>query len=95
MFTGGFHVMRNYVLEQELSVLQDDSGIPYRFFKSSGWTVKLFGTYTKTIDMFKYKFQPDLQSAYEKQTTKLSVPFRIGYNVKFNETNLLFAKKKH
>jgi len=95
MFTGGFHVMRNYILEQELSVLQDDSGIPYRFFKSSGWTVKLFGTYTKTIDMFKYKFQPDLQSAYEKQTTKLSVPFRIGYNVKFNETNLLFAKKKH
>jgi hypothetical protein len=95
MFTAGFHLMRNYILEQESSVLQDDSGIPYRFFKSSGWTVKLFGTYTKTIDMFKYKFQPDLQSAYEKQTTKLSVPFRIGYNVKFNETNLLFAKKKH
>jgi hypothetical protein len=95
MFTAGFHVMRNYLLDQESSILQDDSGIPFRFFKPSGWTIKLFGTYTQTIDLFKYKFQPDLQSAYEKQETKHGVPFRIGYNVKFNETNLLFAKKKH
>ena len=94
MFTSGFQVMRNYLLEQESSILQDDSGIPYRFFKSPGWMVKLFGNYTQTIDLFKYKFQPDLQAAYEKQETKHSVPFRIGYNVKFNETNLLFAKKK-
>jgi hypothetical protein len=95
MFTSGFQVMRNYLLDQESSILQDDSGIPYRFFKPSGWTVKLFGTYTQTIDLFKYKFQPDLQSAYEKQETKHAVPFRIGYNVKFNETNLLFAKKRN
>jgi len=94
MFTSEFQVMRNYLLEQESSVLQDDSGIPYRYFRSSGWTVKLFGDYTQTIDLFKFKFQPDLQAAYEKQETKHAVPFRIGYNVKFNETNLLFAKKK-
>ncbi len=95
MFTADFRVMRNYLLDQESSILQDDSGIPFRFFKPSSWTVKLFGTYTQTIDLFKYKFQPDLQSAYEKQETKHGVPFRIGYDVKFNETNLLFAKKKH
>jgi hypothetical protein len=95
MFTSGFQVMRNFLLDQESSILQDDSGIPYRFFKPSGWTVTLYGAYTKTIDLFKYKFQPDLQSAYEKQETKHAVPFRIGYNVKFNETNLLFAKKKN
>lgn len=94
MFTSGFHVIRNYLLDQETSILQDDSGIPYRFFKTSRWKVKLYGTYTQTIDLFKYKFQPDLQSAYEKQEKKNPVPFRIGYNVKFNETNLLFAKKK-
>ncbi|MGA2824083.1 MAG: hypothetical protein ABSE72_11220 [Bacteroidales bacterium] len=95
MFTAHFRVIRNYLLDQESSILQDDSGIPFRFFKPSIWTVKLFGTYTQTIDLFKYKFQPDLQSAYEKQETKHGVPFRIGYNIKFNETNLLFAKKKH
>jgi len=95
MFNSNFQMIRNYLLDQEASILQDDSGIPYRLFKSSGWTLKLFGTYTKTIDLFKNKFQPDLQSAIEKETTKHDVPFRIGYNVKFNETNLLFAKKKH
>jgi hypothetical protein len=94
MFSSGFQVVRNYLLDTESSILQDDSGIPYRFFKPSGWTVQLFGTYTKTIDLFKYKFQPDLESAYEKLAIKHNVPFRIGYNVKFNETNLLFAKKK-
>jgi hypothetical protein len=87
-------VIRNYLLDKESSILQDDSGIPYRFFKSASWTVELFGTYTQTIDLFKYKFQSDLQAAYEKQEKKHAVPFRIGYNVKFNETNLLFAKKK-
>jgi hypothetical protein len=95
MFTSEFQVMRNYLLDQETDILQDDSGIPYRFFKSAAWSVKLFGTYTQTIDLFKYKFQPDLLSAYDKQETRHSVPFRIGYNVKFNETNLLFAKKKN
>jgi hypothetical protein len=94
MFTTDFQVIRNYLLDQESSILQDDSGIPYRFFKSASWTVELFGTYTQTIDLFKYKFQSDLQTAYEKQEKKHAVPFRIGYNVKFNETNLLFAKKK-
>ena len=95
MFTSDFRIIRNYMLDQESSILQDDSGIPFHFFKPSGWSVKLFGTYTQTIDLFKYKFQPDLQSAYEKQETKHAVPFRIGYNVKFNETNLLFAKKRN
>lgn len=94
MFTREFKLVRDYMLSQEKAILQDDSGIPYRFFRS-GWKVSLFGTYTQTIDLFKYKFQPDLQAAYEKQVTKHEVPFRIGYNVKFNETNLLFAKKKN
>jgi hypothetical protein len=94
MFTSRFHIIRNYLLDQELFIFQDDSGIPFRFFRPSRWTVKLFGNYTKTIDLFKYKFQPDLQSAYDNQEKKNPVPFRIGYNVKFNETNLLFAKKK-
>jgi hypothetical protein len=95
MFTSRFQMIRNYILDRESSVLQDDSGIPFHYFKPPGWSVDLFGAYTKTIDMFKYKFQPDLQSAYGKQETKHAVPFRIGYNGKFNETNLLFAKKKN
>ncbi|MCX6249100.1 MAG: hypothetical protein NTW10_15345 [Bacteroidetes bacterium] len=95
MFLSDFHLMRNYLLDHSSAILQDDSGIPYRYFKHATWSVKLFGDYTQTIDLFKFKFQPDLEAAYKKQETKHAVPFRIGYNVKFNETNLLFAKKKN
>lgn len=95
MFTSGFRTMRKYLLDNVQIILQDDSGIPYGSFKPGKWEVQLFGTYTKTIDRFEHKFQPDLEKAYAEQETPHPVPFRIGYNVKFNETNLLLAKRKN
>ena len=94
MFGAGFSVIRNYLLDNALLILQDDSGIPYRSFKSTKWEVQLFGTYTKTIGMFEHKFQPDLEAAYAALQKPHPVPFRIGYNVKFDETNLVLAKRK-
>ena len=58
------------------------------------WQIRLFGTYSRTIDLFKHKYQEDLKEAYEKDEKTGAVPFRIGYNVKFNETNLLMATRK-
>jgi hypothetical protein len=95
MFSPGFSAVRNHVLGNAGVVLQDDSGIPYRFFRPAIWDVTLYGTYTKTINMFEHKFQPDLEEAYKAQEKPHPVPFRIGYNVKFNETNLIFAKRKN
>jgi hypothetical protein len=95
MFTQEFTRMREFIMDNALTVLQDDSGIPYRYFKKDKWSVNLFGSYTQTIELFKYKFQPDLVAAYEKLEKKKPVPFRIGYNVVFDETNLLYAKKKN
>jgi hypothetical protein len=94
MFSSNFRTIRNYLLDNAGMILQDDSGIPYRFFKPEKWNVQLFGTYTKTIDLFEQKFQPDLEEVYAKLEKPQPVPFRIGYNVKFNETNLLLAKRK-
>ncbi|MEI7725982.1 MAG: hypothetical protein WCK09_12815 [Bacteroidota bacterium] len=94
MFNSYFRTIRNYLLDNAGLILQDDSGIPYRFFKTTVWDVTIFGSYTKTIDLFEHKFQPDLEEAYLKQETPNPVPFRIGYNVEFNETNLQLAKRK-
>jgi hypothetical protein len=87
---GYFSKMRNLVLKNSSFVIQDDSGIPYKYLKN--WDLKLFGSYTKTLNMFKERFQPDLKVAMEKSETR--VPFRIGYNLKHNEMTLMIARKK-
>ena len=95
MFNSYFHTIRNYLLDNAGLILQDDSGIPFHFFKKNVWDVKLFGSYTKTIDLFEHKFQPDLEEAYLNLATPNPVPFRIGYNVKFDETNLQLSRRKN
>jgi hypothetical protein len=94
MHLSGFSVTRKIILAKSRFILQDDSGIAYRFFKHDTWQIKLFGTYSRTIDLFKHKYQEDLKEAYDNEEKPGSVPFKIGYNVKFNETNLLMAIRK-
>lgn len=94
MHTAEFTSMKQYILDNCSSVLQDDSGVPYRFFTAGSWDVKLFGTYSKTISLFRHKYQADLKAAIDKSPYKGRIPFRIGYNVNHNEVNLIYAIKK-
>ena len=94
MHMSAFSFIRKTILAKSMLILQDDTGIAYRFFKHDNWQIRLFGTYTKTIGLFKHKFQEDLKEAYEKEENPGAVPFKIGYNIKFNETNLLMAIRK-
>lgn len=94
MHTDEFVTMRNYLIDNCDAVIQDDSGIPYRFFLTDIWDVKLFGTYSKTISLFKHKYQPDLKKAFDLSKYKGRIPFRIGYNVNHNEVNIQYARKK-
>lgn len=94
MHQSGFSFIRKTILTKSRLILQDDTGIAYRFFKHTNWQIRLFGTYSRTINLFKNKYQEDLKEAYEKEEKPGAVPFKIGYNVKFNETNLLMAIRK-
>lgn len=95
MHMPGFSIIRKTILAKSTFILQDDSGIAYRFFRHSDWDIRLFGTYSRTIDLFKHKYQEDLKEAYDKEEKPRPVPFKIGYNIKFNETNLLMAIRKN
>jgi len=90
-----FSVTRNYILNNTKMVLQDDSGIPYKYFDNDNWEVELYGQYSKVIDMFKEWYQPDLDSAYKASGKEPKLPFRIGYNIKHNETPIIIAKRKN
>tara|TARA_Y100000385_G_C13087450_1_gene637083 strand:+ start:1660 stop:2796 length:1137 start_codon:yes stop_codon:yes gene_type:complete len=90
-----FSKIRNFILNTSSIILQDDSGIPYKYFSSSNWKTKLYGNYTKVIPLFSNLLQKDLKIAYEdpKKVTSRDLPFRIGYSVQVGKTNLQVSSK--
>ena len=94
MFDPQVSVIREFVLDQSHYVLQEDSGIPFKYFDPSVWMLQFYGTYTKPISMFKYTYQPDLARTYETGRDIKPLPFGIGYHYEVNKANLLLATKK-
>lgn len=94
MHNASFSGIRAAILAQTHQLLQDDSGIPYRFFSDkTQWEVTLYGKYVPPIKLFSNYYQPDLNKAYNDSTmTRKDLNFGIGYN--FNNSNLLLATKK-
>jgi hypothetical protein len=84
-----FSIIRNTVLNKSTMVLQDDSGIAYKFFKKDAWDITLYGTYEKPINLFKDFYEPDLYEAFKKDAKPLN--YRIGYSTK---SALILARKK-
>ena len=90
-----FSKTRKYILSSSNMIVQDDSGIPYKYFVDGSWDVKLYGGYKKVIPLFSTRIQPDMVAAYGDSTklTSRFLPFRIGYNVAVGETNLQVVYK--
>jgi len=87
-----FSLIRNLVLENSAAVLQDDSGIPYRWFGSDLWKVQLYGDYDRPYGSFKWLEQSDLREAYKKPGIK-PLPMHVGYGYKKITSNLLLARR--
>jgi hypothetical protein len=88
-----FSNIRNLILAKSRSILEDDTGIPYRFFKPDSWNVRLFGTYAKPVKDFRGVDQPDLEAAFKKNTAE-PLPFDLGYHWKTNLDLLMLAQRK-
>jgi len=87
-----FSMIRDLVLANSLAVLQDDSGIPFHFFRPDTWKVQLYGAYTRPYGSFRYLIQSDLQKAYQDPAAR-PLPFRIGYGYGKVESNLQLARR--
>lgn len=95
MYNPYFSVVREkLILGGSKYVLEDDSGMPLRFFNPDAWDIRLYGTYDKPIPMFSMHAQPDLRKAFEDSSKVKPLPFGIGYDYKPGQSNLLLAKKK-
>jgi len=88
-----FTTARNFLLQNSVSVLQDDSGIPVRYLTADKWTLRFFGTYNGPIELFKNYNQPDLRQYYEKSSPK-RLTFGFGYKWSNRSSTLFLAVRK-
>jgi hypothetical protein len=91
MYNESFSSMRNLILAQSDSLLQDDSGIPVKYFDQKKWDLAFYGTYTKPIDLFSKRYQPDLRKIYTSDKKIEPLNFGIGYKYRLNQSNLMLA----
>jgi hypothetical protein len=88
-----FSIIRNTVFDKSLTILQDDSGIAYRFFDKTKWDIHLYGKYARPGKEFSWINETDLAKAYGDPSVK-PVPFTLGYNWRTQQINLLYATRK-
>ncbi len=89
--------IRNLILDKSKYFLEDDTGIPYKYFKT-GWDLKFYGIYIKPVDTFKdgeNLYQQDLKEYYEKNKKTIpQLPFNLGYHWGKKKNILIFGTKK-
>jgi len=90
LHAGGFNQVRNFLLDHSATVLQDDSGIPVRYFDPRKWRLQAFGHYVGPLALFGRSYQPELAELFQHAQP---LDFGIGYRFRRNESNLLLAQK--
>ena len=89
----GFNIARSYLLRVSASILQDDSGIPLRYFAPERWNMRLFGSYPGPIELFKNFYQPELARYYAASSPK-PLTFGFGYQWNPHDAGLIIATRK-
>jgi hypothetical protein len=85
-----FSAVRNFLLNQCSTIVQDDSGIPLRDFDQHRWTLHYYGAYARPLDIFAKYYQPDLAGLYARIHAE-PIPFGAGYSWDYRAANFLVA----
>jgi hypothetical protein len=88
-----FSMVRRVLLDGSTSLMQDDSGIPFRFLPAPAWRVSFYGMYQKPIKDFNYGYQPDLAKAYAVPTAVKPLTFSFGYHWATGSSTVMLAVK--
>lgn len=91
-----FGWMRNAILNVSRVVLQDDSGVPYKYYKQKDWSQKLYGQYVGPYGVSFAAFkQQELNKAYDSMPLQL-LDFNFGYGyAKIPSHLMLFIRKEN
>jgi hypothetical protein len=86
-----FSRVRSLILGGSHAVLQDDTGVPFRFFEKPSWRVTLFGRYSPPVKDFNYGRQPALEEAYRDTAAVHPLPFSFGYHWRQGTSSVMLA----
>lgn len=97
MHYGSFGGIRNIILNKSNCLVQDDTGIPFKYFDQSIWNVNLYGEYEVPVKDFSSNlFQNDMNAAYKDSAFyKGPINFSLGYHWGSGNQNQMFSYKKN
>lgn len=93
MHNDSFSMVREFLLAHSAIIVQDDTGVPVRFFKPDDWELRPFGRYLGPIGLFSRRYQRQLSDIFRAQRAK-PISFGVGYRWRPNESNLLLATRQ-
>ncbi|WP_334361006.1 MULTISPECIES: hypothetical protein [unclassified Bradyrhizobium] len=88
LHSGNFTTVRDFLLANSATVIQDDSGIPLAHYGTKKWRLFPFGRYLGPIDEFAGRYQESYAALFRRAQP---IDFGIGYRWRTNESNLLLS----
>jgi hypothetical protein len=88
LHSANFSTVRDFLLANSATIVQDDSGIPLGYFSARKWRLFPFGRYAGPISEFPNKYQESYADLFQRAQP---LDFGIGYRWHSNESNLLLA----
>jgi hypothetical protein len=88
LHSGNFSTVRDYLLANSATIIQDDSGIPLAYYSPKKWRFFPFGRYAGPIAEFPGRYQ---ESYAELFAHAQPMDFGIGYRWRSHESNLLLS----
>jgi len=85
-----FTIVRDFLLANSATIIQDDSGIPLAYYSQRRWRLFPFGRYAGPIDEFPGRYQESYAALFRRAQP---IDFGIGYRWRTHESNLLLAVK--
>jgi hypothetical protein len=90
LHSGNFTSVRDYILANSATIIQDDSGIPLTNYHARQWRFFPFGRYLGPIGEFPGRYQQSYADLFRRAEP---INFGIGYRWRTNESNLLLSVK--
>jgi len=88
LHSGSFSTVRDFILANSATIIQDDSGIPLSLYSARKWRFFPFGRYAGPISEFPNKYQQSYAELFQRAQP---LDFGIGYRWRSYESNLLLA----